>query len=76
MTTHTPVIVTVTNAPEADFEPVSYLENELTNHGIAARIVDAGEYVAVLRQAIRLMPLGTKKRAEWLVRASALEGVL
>jgi hypothetical protein len=80
------VLVSFPDRTDADFDGLSYLENELSNHGIAAtlRALDDAEaghlqrgaaLLAVVRDAVRLMPLGTAKRAEWLQRASdALAG--
>lgn len=80
------VLVSFADRTDADFDGLSYLENEFSNHGIAAtlRALDDAEagrlqrgaaLLAVVRDAVRLMPLGTAKRAEWLQRASdALAG--
>jgi hypothetical protein len=76
------VLVCFTDRKDAAFDGLSYLENEFSNHGIAAtlRALDDGEVdgmqrgaalLAALRDAVRLMPLGTKERGEWLQRASA-----
>lgn len=70
------------NNEDDDFDGLSYLQNELDNHGIAATLAAVGDVnptrdshadlVATLRDAVRLMPLGSSERATWMERASTL----
>jgi len=52
-------------------------EDEMFPHSANARLIaSAPDMLKLLNEAMKLMPLGTKIRAEWLERATALKETL